>query len=170
MLSGSKMNIAKVKNVKHKIKVNILWTFCSLFLIYLILLFTSPFVRYYSLAYLGNSEAMCVLGIDYFKHPCEIVFSPNGYTGYYWLHRSASKGNLGAIMFLETGWSVADPKEVVYWLEKGVGFGHPWCAEQLAIGYGFGLYRLKIDPVKEAEYRAIGKRLRAEGKGSRWDQ
>ena len=164
------MNIAKVKNVKHKIKVNILWTFCSIFIMYLILLFMSPFVRYYSLAYLGSSEAMCILGIDYRSNKPEIVYYHDGARGLYWLRRSALRGNLSAIMYFEAGWFMANPKEVVYWLDKGVGFGHPWCAEQLARGYWLGLYGLKIDPVKEAEYRAIGKRLRAEGKGSRWDQ
>ena len=164
------MNSAKVNIVKSNIKYQMIWIVGSIVCIYLFVLVVFPLARYYSLAYMGNSEAMFVLGDNYLNSQCNIVFSPNGRRGYYWLRRSLSKGNLHAIKCYEAGWFMANPKEVVYWLEQGVGFGHPWCAEQLARGYWLGLYGLKIDPVKEAEYRAIGKRLRAEGKGSRWDQ
>ena len=164
------MNIDKVEIVRQKVKVKVLWGLTIAILVYVVLLVISPLVRCYSMAYLGDSEAMFVLGRDYQTDPSRIVLCSNGYRGYYWLRRSASRGNLDAIMYFEAGWFMANPKEVVYWLEKGVGFGHPWCAEQLARGYWLGLYGLKVDPVKEAEYRAIGNRLRAEGKGSRWDQ
>ena len=164
------MKIDKVEIMHKAITVKIALALVASVCIYIVLLVISPLIRYYTLAYLGNSEAMYILGRDYFKNPTEIVFFSNGQRGYYWLRRSASRGNLDAIMNIEMGWFMANPKEVVYWLEKGISFGHPWCAEQLARGYWLGLYGLKVDPVKEAEYRAIGKRMRAEGKGSRWDQ
>ena len=163
------MNIAKVKVLKNDKKKKILWLFGCILCLYFFVLVMSPVARYYSLAYIGNSEAMYYLADEYYKNPGELLQS-NGRLGDYWIRKSAGKGNLDAIKLVEAGWSVLNPKEVIYWLEKGVDFGHPWCAEQLARGYWLGLYGLKIDPVKEAEYRAIGKRLRAEGKGSRWDQ
>jgi TPR repeat protein len=129
----------------------------------------SPLARLYTMAYLGSSEAMYCLGKEYLKIHSDIILRPSGYRGAYWLRRSAKRGNLHAIGFIERAWCISDPKEVVQWLHKGVEFGHPWCAEQLAIGYKYGLYGLPRDKEKEAEYRQIGLRLRAEGKGSRYD-
>jgi hypothetical protein len=137
--------------------------------LYLFLMAISPLVRLYTLAYMGNSEAMYNLADEYGKHPSKIVWRPNVYRGSYWIRKSANKGNLHAIQYIDIAWGRVNPDEVVIWLRKGIEFDHPWCAEQVARGYKFGLYGLPIDKVKEVEYRNIGARLRAEGKGSPYD-
>jgi len=135
--------------------------------LHLMLMAISPLVRLYTLAYLGSSEAMYHLADEYYMHPSSVVFRPNAYRGDYWIRKSASKGNLHAIQFIEIAWGRVNSDEVVTWLQKGIEFEHPWCAEQLAKGYQFGLYGLTIDKNKVVEYRKIGVQFRAEGKGDR---
>ena len=136
---------------------------------YAFICWCSLFVRVYTLAYFGNSEAMYILGRDYQTDPPKIVLFSDQQIGYNWIIRSAKKGNEHAIKILVSTWQILDKPQVVYWLKYGVGFDRPWCAEELSRAYEFGLYGLKRDPVKSTEYQAIGDRLRAEGKGDKWD-
>ena len=84
---------------------------------------------------------------------------------FYWIRRSAAKGNLSAIKLIWMRWQVTGPEEVVFWFHKGVEFGHPWCADKLAWGYRCGMYGLPMDPVMEAKYRAIAKDLKMKQEG-----
>jgi len=141
------------------------------FIVYSVIVFgicfiCSPLMRLYILSYLGDSDAMYHLADEYATQSSKVVFRQDGYRRDYWIRRSANKGNIDAIRFIDIAWGRVNPHEVVFWLQKGVEFDHPWCAEQLARGYHFGLYELKIDPLKEAKYREIGARLRARGKGA----
>jgi len=123
----------------------------------------SPLARLYILVYSGNSDAMYRLALEYDSDQSKVVFRSNGYLGTYWIRKAANKGNIHAIRYIEVAWGRTAPSEVVFWLKKGIEFKHPWCAEQLAIGYKFGLYGLPIDMEKAAHYREIGSQLRYDG-------
>ena len=109
------------------------------------------------------------LGNDYLSYKPDIVFFSNRQKGYDLIIKSAKKGNVHAIKHLVDMWQILDQPQTAYWLKYGVGYDQPWCAEELSRAYEFGLYGLKRDPAKRAEYQAIGDRLRAEGKGDKWD-
>ncbi|MBP1628385.1 MAG: hypothetical protein H6Q00_2860 [Holophagaceae bacterium] len=124
----------------------------------ILLLMLIPFSRAYILARLGNSDAMYFLSCEYGRDNSMYV-RRNNYKSNYWIRKSASSGNIHAIVSIECMWSVLKPEEVVYWLRRGVEFGHPWCADRLAWGYRCGMYGLPMDPVMEANYRKIEKEL-----------
>jgi len=149
--------------------VRVLLCVIALIFIHVVICFYSLFVRLHTLACLGNSEAMYLLGRDYMTYWPKIVFYSDQQKGYDLLIRSAQKGNEHAIKKLVSMWRVLDKRQVVFWLKYGIGFDRPWCAEELSRAYEFGLYGLERNPVKASEYRILGDRLRAEGKGDRWD-
>lgn len=120
----------------------------------LMLLMSVRFSRSYVLALFGNGEAMYYLSCEY-ERDGSIYVRRNLYKSDYWVRKSASRGNIRAIIAIKNQWEISNGKEVVYWLRRGVEFGHPWCAEQLAWGYRCGMYGLPMDPVLEAKYRAI---------------
>ena len=130
-----------------------------LILVWGILMATSPFVRLYSLAYLGNSDAMCKLSDEYYTTNGKVV-KENWPKGDYWLRRSAKKYDPLAMYRIHQRWGQINSKEAVYWLDYGAKGGMPWCAEQLAQGYKFGYYYLTRDPVMARKYDDLAVEIR----------
>ncbi len=122
-------------------------------IIWLILMASSRLVRLYSLAYLGNSQAMCELAIEYYTTRGDLV-RENVYRGDYWIRKAAAKGNIHAIKIIIIGWEHSNNHEVIYWLQHGSEQNKiPWCAEQLAAAYADGRFGLSRDVGKTGKAR-----------------
>jgi hypothetical protein len=125
-----------------------------------------PLPRLYISAFFGSSDAMYRISHHYFTIPERVLFHeiPQDKRGYwnsrhrkgdYWLRKSLQQGNMNALLFI-TGASgnggYLNPKEQGDWLFRGCDLGIPWCAEQLADGYGDGRFGLVMNRTKSREY------------------
>jgi len=78
----------------------------------LTILMSVKFSRSYVLACFGNSDAMYFLACEYGRDN-SIYVRRNNYKSNYWIRKSASKGNLGAIITIKNKWGITNYQEVL---------------------------------------------------------